>query len=427
MIKKLKAKFIATNDNKNLINNIFSLSILHGLNYILPMLTIPYLVRVLGPEYFGLLAYVTSIISFFILITDYGFNLSATRQVSIHREDKKKINDIFSSVMTIKIALLLITLVVLSIFIFSIDKFNENWELYFITFGMVFGSVIYPVWLFQGLERMKYITYLDVGFKGLFTSCIFLFVKEPADYLLVPLLTSMGFITAGIGSLILVRKKFEVKFISQSLSMIKFQLKEGWYVFFSSIGTTLYTNGTVIILGLFTNNSVVGYFAAAEKIVRAGKKLYAPIAQAIYPSISLKIKNDKKAGLQFIRKTSFIIGSVMLVLSFSIFIFAEPIVSLLLGNQFQQSIIPLKIMAFLPFIFTLSNILGVQTMLNLDYGREYSLIIIITSVFSIAMATILIFFYKSIGASLSLLITQILILVILSFFMIYKIKNQKKI
>ena len=91
MINKLKAKFTATNDNKNLINNIFSLSILHGLNYILPMLTIPYLVRVLGPEYFGLLAYATSIISFFILITDYGFNLSATRQVSIHREDKKKL------------------------------------------------------------------------------------------------------------------------------------------------------------------------------------------------------------------------------------------------------------------------------------------------------------------------------------------------
>ena len=164
MINKLKAKFMANDDKKNLINNIFSLSILHGLNYILPMLTIPYLVRVLGPEYFGLLAYATSIIGFFILFTDYGFNLSATRQVSIHREDKKKINNIFSSVITIKIALLLISLVILSIFIFSIDKFNENWELYFITFGMVFGSVIYPVWLFQGLEKMKYITYLDVGF-----------------------------------------------------------------------------------------------------------------------------------------------------------------------------------------------------------------------------------------------------------------------
>ena len=265
-----------------------------------------------------------------------------------------------------------------------------------------------------------------LGFKGLFTICIFIFVKEPGDYLLVPLLTSLGFITAGIGSLILVIKKFEVKFISQSLSMIKFQLKDGWYVFSSSIGPTLYTHGTVIILELFTNNLVVGYFAAAEKIVKAGKKLYAPIAQAVYPSISLKLKKDRKAGIQFVRKTSFIVGSLMLVLSFFIFIFAVPIVNLLLGFQYQQSIILLKIMAFIPFIFALSNILGVQTMLNLDYGREYSLIITIISVFSMAMATILIFFYKSIGASLSLLITQILILVTLSLFMIYKVKTKKK-
>ena len=95
MINWINNKLASTKEKKVLIQNIFSLSILHGLNYILPLATIPYLVRVLGPNYFGLLAYVSSIIGVFILITDYGFNLSATRQISINRGDKKKNNSNF--------------------------------------------------------------------------------------------------------------------------------------------------------------------------------------------------------------------------------------------------------------------------------------------------------------------------------------------
>ena len=424
MFHKLNLFFNTFNDSKKIVNNILSLSILHGLNYILPLLTIPYLIKVLGPEYFGLLAYITSIINIFILITEYGFNLSATRQVSINREDKDKINNIFSSVMTIKSILFLITLILLCFFVFGYDKFNAHYELYFTAFGMVFGSVIYPVWLFQGLEKMKFITYIDISFKGFFTALIFYCVKEPSDFLLVPLLTSLGFITSGIASLIIVKIKFKVQFISQSLSMIIFQLKEGLYVFTSSIGNTLNSNAVIILLGVFTNNSVVAYFSAAEKIVTATKKLYAPIAQAIFPSISLRINKDRKAGIQFIRNILFIMGTLMFLFSLFLFIYAELIVYYLFGDQFQHSAILLKIMSFVPLIFTLCNILGVQAMLNLDYGREYSLIIIIISFFNLMLASVFIFFYKSIGAALSILITQILILISLVLFLILKFKNK---
>jgi len=212
MIAKLKRKLTGTEEKKRLASNIFSLSALQGASYFLPLLTVPYLVRVLGPDYFGLLAFATATIGFFMLITDYGFNLSATRQISIHRDDLAKVNELFSSVMMIKSALMVISFGLLSLLVFSFEKFSQHWEVCFITFGMVIGQVLFPVWLFQGMERMKYITYFNIGAKVFFTVCVFIFVQEQADYLFVPLLMALGFIVAGIWSLYLVKKQFAVSF-----------------------------------------------------------------------------------------------------------------------------------------------------------------------------------------------------------------------
>lgn len=419
----MKLKFTGTEEKKRLVGNIFSLSVLQGANYILPLLTLPYLVRVLGPEYFGLLAFAMATIAYFMLITDYGFNLSATRQISIHRDDKDKVNEIFSSVMMIKTALMVVSFGLMSLLVFSFEKFSQHWEVYFITFGMVIGQVLFPVWLFQGMERMKYITYLNIGAKAFFTVCIFIFVQEQADYLLVPLLTAMGFIVAGIWSLYLVKKEFNVRFAWQTAATLKFQLAEGWHVFFSSMAISLYTISTTFILGLFTNNTVVGYFAAADRIVQAVKGLYAPVSQAIYPLISKKINEDKQAGLSFIHKTTWVVGTGMFIISVMLFLLAEPIINLLLGAQYHQSVLLLQIMAFLPFIIALSNIFGIQTMLNLGYKREFSFFVVITAISGVGLALLLTPLYEAIGVSIAMLLVEILITVMLGLFVLIKIRK----
>lgn len=409
MISKLKRRFIGSEEKKRLVSNIFFLGGLQGANYILPLLTIPYLVRVLGPDYFGLLAFATATVAYFIIITDYGFNLSATRQVSIFREDLVKVNQIYSAVLIIKLGLMVFSLMLMSLMVFSFEKFSQNWEVYFITFGMVLGQAIFPVWLFQGMERMKYITYLNIVSKVFFTVCIFIFVHDESDYWVVPLLNSLGFIVVGIWSLILVRYRFHVRFSMQPVRVLKEQLYEGMHVFFSSIAISLYTISIIFILGLFSNNVIVGYFSVAEKIIQAVKGINAPIAQAIYPLMSKKTHFNKQAGLAFIRRVTALVGSVMFILSLMLFVFAESIVILVLGDQYQESILLLRIMAFLPFIIALSNIFGIQTMLNLGYKQDFAKILTVAAVIGVGLSFSLVPSYEGVGAALTLLFTEIFV------------------
>jgi polysaccharide transporter, PST family len=397
---------------RRLFSNIFSLIVLQGVNYILPLITVPYLVRVLGPDYFGLLAFATATTSYFMLITDYGFNLSATRQISIHRDSREKLNEIFSSVMIIKTALMVFSFGLMCLLVFSFEKFSGNWELYFITFAMVIGQVLFPVWLFQGMERMKFITYLNVGAKVFFTVCIFLFVKGQADYLLVPLLTALGFIVSGVLSLFIAKKEFEVKFSWQNSQSIKFQLVDGWHVFFSSISISLYTVSTTFILGIFTNNRAVGYFAAADKIVQAVKGLYSPVSQAIYPLISKKIHENKQAGLAFIKKITRFIGTIMFVISLLLFLLAEQISNLILGDQYQQSVPLLKIMAFLPFIISISNLFAVQGLYNLGKAALVSKFIGIIAILHLIVVSFFIYQFSTTGAVFGMLITEVTVTIV---------------
>jgi PST family polysaccharide transporter len=423
MINRIQNFFWDSDEKRRLLSNVFSLGILQIANYILPLVTVPYLVRVLGPEYFGLLAFATATINYFILITDYGFNLSATRQISLNRDNLEKVNEIFSSVLIIKTALMLFCLCILILITSSINKFSQNWEVYFVSFGIVVGQILFPVWLFQGMEKMKYIAYFNIIAKIFFTICIFLFVKNKTDYLFVPMLTSMGFLVVGVWSLFVARKQFGVKFRLQNFRKIKFHLKEGWYVFFSSMAISLYTISNTFLLGLYTNNTNVGYFAAVERIIQGVKGLNVPISQSIYPLIGKKMQANKKEGIIFVRKISFLVGPLMFIFSLALFILAEPIINTLLGSQYSSSIIPLRIMSFLPFIVSMSNIFGIQTMLNLGYNKEFSYFVVLTAIIGFTLTLILVPLYNIIGVSIAMLLDEIFITMMLGAFLYLKIKK----
>lgn len=423
MLKKIKHTLTGTDEKKRIATNVLSLGVLQGANYILPFLTIPYLVRVLGPEYFGLIAFSASTIMYFMLITDYGFNLSATRQISLNRHNTDKITEIFSAVMIIKIALTVISFVLMALMVFSFEKFSQHWQIYFTTFGMVIGQALFPAWLFQGMERMKYISYLNLFAKAFFTGFIFVFVNGKSDYLLPPLLTSLGMISAGICSLYFVKKEFNVSFKWQNSATLRFHLAEGWHVFFSTIAISIYTVSTTFILGLFASNAVVGYFSAADKLVQAAKGLYAPVAQAIYPLIGKKLNDERQAGLAFIERITTAVGISMFVVSGMLFLLAEQIVNFILGEQYHRAILLLKIMSFLPYIIALSNIYGIQTMLNLGHKKAFTYILVVAAILGLVLSLTLVPFYQDIGTAATLLLVEIFVTVSMFIYVRNKVRK----
>lgn len=396
-------------DKKRLISNFFSLSSVEAANYIFPLITLPYLVRILGPEKYGLINFAGAFIQYFVLLTDYGFNFSATKDISINRGDREKVLCIFNSVMFIKLVLMAISLIIMLALVFFIPKFRQDWLIYIYTFGMVLGNILFPIWLFQGMERMKLISLLNLLAKFIFVIAIFVFIRRQADYIYVPLITSLGFMTAGVLSLVIAVKRFGIIFRLPVKEDCIHVLKEGWHIFISTVSISLYTSSNAFILGLFTNNTIVGYYSAAERVIRSSHRLLNPLSQTIYPYISRLAADSKEKAAHFIRKVIVIFGGISFAVSVLLFALAAPIVNIIFGSQYEQSIIVLKILAFLPFIIALSNIFGIQTMLTFNMKEAFSGILIAGGIINIVLSLVFVPLWKHVGTSTAVLITEIYI------------------
>ena len=405
-INSIKNKF-QSQEHKRLLSNFFSLVLLQGANYILPLITLPYLVRVLGVEYFGLLAFAGATVAYFGVLTDYGFSLTATREISIHRENREKVIEIFSSVMIIKLLLMFFSLFLLSALVFSFDKFAKDAMVYFLTFGTVVGQVLFPVWFFQGMERMKYITYINISIKLLFTVSVFIFIHKQNDYYMVPMLTSIGAVISGIWSLYLIKKEFNVNFKIQNYATIQYYLVDGWHVFISGVFTTLYTNSVTVILGIFTNNISVGYYVIAEKVVKVVSSIFSSVQGAIYPYISKLVSDSKPKALVILKKLTLYSVLVMLLFSLLILFFAKYIIYLITGSYIQEAIVTLEILSFFPLVITVAQIFAMNYIIAFKFQKYLTKIYALSAMLSFILFCLLIPFFKEYGAAITVMIVEI--------------------
>ena len=361
-----------SNDKRKLIENWSALSFLQLSNYLFPLITLPYIVRVLGPEKYGLINFAAAFIGYLVTISDYGFNLSATKEVSVNRSNFNVINDIFSSVIYTKIFLGLLSLVIMIFVVNYFDPFNKYEELYFITFGIVIGNILFPQWFFQGIEKMRYITIINFFVRLGGTIAIFVLLKTQSDFLLLAGINSCVQILAGFIGLIFAIKKFNLKIFFPNIVMIRKQLKNGAELFKSTIAINLYTNSNIFILGLLTNEQVVGYYSAADKIRIAAQGILGPISQSIFPHVSYLVKESKEKFIRFNRKLLKLQGLLAFMISLLIFLLAGQIGNILLGKEFTESVNVLRILAWLPFVISISNVYGIQTMLPMNFEKEFS-------------------------------------------------------
>ncbi len=399
--------------NKALYKNAASLYLLQGINYLLPLVTVPYLIRVLGAGNFGLLAFAGSVQTYFQTVIDYGFNLSATREVSIHRENDEWLSEHYYSIVTIKSLLAICCFIILLCIVTFIPRFHNNGVLYCWLFLGVAGSVFFPTWLFQGMERMGYITVLNLGAKVAVSVLYFIFIKEKNDYMWFAYLNAIGVCAVSLIGFFIAIRIFKIKYIRPRVSFCRENLKNGFHIFISQLSVTLFTNTNTFVLGIFCSNQIVGLYAIAEKIIRAFIGLTGPIGSAIFPKTSLLFSQSKAEALRFIKKV-FVWGTMVFGTGCCcIWIFADYLVLIVTGEKSQQISLLIRIMSFLPLSVFWDNIFGTQIMLNCKLQKQFTITLIGSGIFSLVLLPLLIPHFQATGAAISFLCVELFLMILM--------------
>jgi polysaccharide transporter, PST family len=408
LIKLIKKtyKMAGPRERKVVMNNVGSLTALQAITYFLPVIILPYLFRCLGPEKFGLIAFAQAFIQYFLILTDYGFGISATKEISLYRHEHVRVCRIFSAVMLVKIFLALLSLFILGIIVYFIPRFRNDWPVYVLSFGAVAGNTLFPIWFFQGTEKMKHIADLNIAGGIILALLIFIFVRGPQNYLLVPLIYSCVSLVTGILGQYIVFRKFKVSFKFPGYKDIKQQWDSGWNIFISNVAINAYTTTRVFCVGLLTNNTLTGFYSIAEKIANLFQTfpLYS-FSQAIFPRLS-KIfqKNRKKAVkiMQRVQQITIIISAICLPV---VLLLAHLIVRAVCGGDYHETVLSLRLLLISVF-FVSANAFRVQFLLVCGKTHIYSRIHILMAMVGMPLIILLINSFSYVGAGIATVIIE---------------------
>jgi polysaccharide transporter, PST family len=371
---------------KRLLGNMLSLGAVQFFSYLLPFLSLPYLARVLGAADLGRMAIALSIAQIFVVLTDYGFNLSAPQAIALVRHDRGKVTDIWCAVTMLRTlfavlgALLLVGLTPL------ITVLRDSWDLIAIAYLLVIGNVLFPQWLFQGLEQLRLVSIVQIAARLLVFGGIFLLVHKPEDLRLATALQSVGPLLGGLLAL-----PHTLRTVSRdslrlpTLGMLRHQVHDGWHIFLSTAAINIYTSCNAFLLGLLAPPNAVGHYHVAEKMIRAVQMTLSPISNAVYPHVTRLASENRLAALQFNRKLLTALGSGACLIGIIVFATAPWAVQALFGPSFSEAAALLRIMAFLPLLIAVSNVLGIQTMLPFGMKRAFSRVLLASALLDLIL------------------------------------------
>lgn len=389
---------IKEKDFGKLLENFLSLSSLQIASYIFPLITIPYLARVIGVERFGEIAFANAIIIYFQTLVDFGFNYTGTRDAAKNKNDNLKLSEIFSAIFWTKFVLIVLSFFLLIVLLLLINSLYSMRLLLIVSFCLVPCYAISSEWLFQGLEKMKYITVLNLIAKLLFTLLIFLFIKEEKDYILQPVFTAAGFLLSGLIGLYIIIKKFKIKLLNPSFAVIKRSLNEGVDVFINQLFPNLYNSFSILLLGFFEGAYATGIFDAAAKFFNIAQQLIVVISRSFFPYLSRNIKAHS-----YYSRLNLLIS---IAIAAFLFVFSPEIIKTFYTNDFIEAVGILRILSFSIFFIALISVYGTNFMIIQGYERFLRNITIKSSIIGFCMAWPLIYNYGLIGTAITIVITR---------------------
>lgn len=414
MNKNLREKITSIGKNKDaltLLSNFGYLSALQVAGYIFPLITLPYLARVIGVDSFGKIAFASAIVVWFQTVADWGFNFTATRDIAKNRNDEEKVSEIFSNVLWAKCLLMILSFTLLLITLQLVPKFKESQTVILITFLIVPGHIMFPDWFFQGMERMKYITLLNLLSKLLFTIAVFLFIKDKSDFILQPLFISLGYLLSGTISMYVILVKWKIKLKKPSYSGVFLTIKSSTDVFLNTIVPNLYNSFSTLLLGFFGGSISNGILNSGTRFVGITQQFMDVIARTFFPFLSRKI--DKH---HLYVKLNVILSIVFTIILF----FAAPfLIKLFFTPEFYDAIVVLRIMSLSVLLISIRNVYGTHYMLIKGYEKQLRNLTFIGSFIGFIISFPLIYYYDFIGAAITIIVAQ----AIMALFVIIKARK----
>lgn len=398
-MKKLRT-ILRNKDNSQLLKNFFSLAMLKLINAVLPFVTLPYLIKVLGIRQYGAIILAISLIAYFQAVTDYGFNLSATREIAKHRTSKQQLSFIYSKTIITKMYLLLFCLTILIPVILLVPQFKEDLLVYLLMCLMLVGQTLFPEWFFRGVEQMGYIATLNLVVKLSFTIGVFVLIKAPQDYWLYPFLLGVSYIIVSFISHYIIISKFDLKLVFIDFGRVKKSLKLGFPLFINQFAPNFYNNTTNFLVGMILGKSYAGYFGATRQVVQILTVFNSVVSGVAFPYL-IRYK-DKFAIFSRYYITFIAIFSLSLVLIHQ-YIFD------IIGIDFKydSEVFYILILGFLAIVF--HTVYSTNYLISRGYDYVVMKLTILTSVIGFILSFPLIYNFGLIGGATNIFISQLIL------------------
>ena len=391
-----------------LLYNFSSLGFIQAANFLLSLVVIPYLLRIIGADGFGVIAVAQVVIFYLAVMTDYGFNRTAIRDIALYKSDREKTSRIFSTVMASKLLLSIIGFVVLLILITVVPLFRQHSTLYLLAFSFVIGQAVLVNWFFQGLEKMHFMAIISLVSRLIFVLLVLIFIKEKKDAKWYLFFMGLGNIIAGIGSIYLARRLYGLQWMLPLWKDIRHELKEGWPVTVSNLSMTTCQYIGLFILRLFTNDLVAGYYSLAEKVYFAMKLVLDVFTQTVYPRVCQLLQKGIGQVNAFFKKVYLPFLGIIIGACAGLFIFSPATIRFLAGHESEQATQLLR-MLLVAVIIVCLNIPACLVLLAGDHKKNYMRVFSMGTLVNIVANLLLARQMGATGTAVSVLITELLI------------------
>ncbi|HCE1007014.1 oligosaccharide flippase family protein [Acinetobacter baumannii] len=372
--------------NKNM-KNFSYMFIVQIANYLFPLITLPIVSRIFGPEKIGLIAYITAIVGYFVLLVDYSFSFSGVRRLS--REHTKR-DEIFNTILTVRFFLFLLSGIVFVFCVFFLPDLYNNFYLSLVIFLTCLVPLFSNIWFLQAQNNFKVIAIFSFIAKLFSTILILLLVRNINDILIYTVILSLSSVIISVATFIYIVNKYKINVRIQSGRNCIQYLKDDKYLFLSTVVTNLYTTTGVVVLGVLASKSDVGIYSSAQRLIDLLKSLIMmPIYQIIFPLLSKKFVSNLEDGLNSVRIFLPVFTLMVIVVLLGILLFGKIIILLLFGSAFSDSYLILVILGLGLAAVFYGMLIGGQIMLNLGMDREFVRIQVIVSVLSLFLNIII--------------------------------------